>query len=266
MATATPVYEDRRMSIGRVFQRAFSAIALNPVVILGLALVVGALPGLLFSYAFVQLGIGSPTALQSGAISFRGFMAAAFLSSVIMFVFSALVQGALTRATVSAIEGTRATFGQSLSAAVLVLLPLIGLSLLWALGVGIGFMLLIVPGIMLLMAWAVAVPSLVVERQGVFAAFRRSSELTKGSRWKIFGLSLVLLVIYWLISVVIGLVGLRPYSAATVGAMTVTTSIGSVVLNTVFNALWGTIQSSLYVELREAKEGDSIDSLARVFA
>jgi uncharacterized membrane protein len=183
-----------------------------------------------------------------------------------MLVISALVQGALTRATVSAIEGTRASFGQSLAAAVTVVLPLIGLSLLWALGVGIGFMLLIVPGIMLLMAWAVAVPSLVVERQGVFTAFRRSAELTKGSRWKIFGLSLVLLVIYWVASAVIGIVGLRPYSAASVGTITASAMIGSVILNTAFNALWGTIQSALYVELREAREGDSIESLAQVFA
>jgi hypothetical protein len=42
--------------------------------------------------------------------------------------------------------------------------------------------------------------------------------------------------------------------------------IGSVILNTAFNALWGTIQSALYVELREAREGDSIESLAQVFA
>jgi uncharacterized membrane protein len=260
------MYEDRRMSVGRVFQRAFSAIAYNPVVILGLALVVGALPGLIFSFAFVQLGLGPQSALQTGALSFRGFMAATFVSSLIMLVISALVQGALTRATVSAIEGTRASFGQSLAAAVTVVLPLIGLSLLWALGVGIGFMLLIVPGIMLLMAWAVAVPSLVVERQGVFTAFRRSAELTKGSRWKIFGLSLVLLVIYWVASAVIGIVGLRPYSAASVGTITASAMIGSVILNTAFNALWGTIQSALYVELREAREGDSIESLAQVFA
>lgn len=50
-------------------------------------------------------------------------------------------------------------------------------------GVGIGCILLLVREIILLMVWAVAVPSLVVERQGMFAAFRRSAEL-------IFGLSL----------------------------------------------------------------------------
>jgi uncharacterized membrane protein len=266
MATATPVYEDRRMSVGRVFHRAFSAIALNPAVILGLALVVGALPGLIFSVAFVKLGLTAQSALQAGTLSFRALMSAMFLSSLIMFVVSALVQGALTRAAVSAAEGTRASFGESLSAALPVLLPLIGLSVLTAIGIAIGFMLLIVPGIMLMMAWSVAVPSLVVERQGVFAAFRRSAELTKGSRWKIFGLSLVLFVIYWLMSAVVGLVGLRGYSAASPEGLTAANLIGGVLVGTVFNAIWGTVQPSLYVELREAKEGDSIESLAQVFA
>jgi hypothetical protein len=34
----------------------------------------------------------------------------------------------------------------------------------------------------------------------------------------------------------------------------------------VLNLLWGTIQPSLYIELRQAKEGGSIDSLEEVFA
>jgi len=266
MATAAPVYEERRMSIGRVFQRAFSAISLNPVVILGLALLIGAVPGLIMSYLFFRLGLFSPTTVQRGLISPSGLGAGIFLTSMISFVVSALVQGALTRATVSANEGTRATFGESLSAALRVLLPLIGLSLLWAIGVGIGFVLLIVPGIILLMVWAVAVPALVVERGGIFAAFSRSAELTKGARWKIFGLCIVLLVIYWLLSALIGLVGLGMYSAANPAGFTVANVIGSMVVGTIFNMLWGTVQPSLYVELRQWKEGDSADNLAQVFA
>ena len=266
MATVAPVYEERRMSIGRVFQRAFSAISLNPVVILSLALVIGALPGLIMSYLFYQLGLFSPATVQKGLISPSGIGAGIFLSSLITFVVSALVQGALTRATVSASEGTRASFGESLSAAARVLLPLIGLSILWAIGVGIGFMLLVVPGIILLMMWAVAVPSLVVERKGIFAAFSRSAELTKGARWKIFGLCLVLLVIYWLLSAVIGLVGLGMYSPTNAAGFTITNIIGSMIVGTIFNMLWGTIQPSLYVELRQWKERDSAQNLADVFA
>ncbi len=266
MATATPVVEERRMSTGRVFQRAFSAISINPIVILGLALVVGALPGLIMSYLLYRFGLSSPNALRTGAISPGGFAWAMFFSSMIMLVISAFVQGALTRATVSANEGTRASFGESLSAGVRVILPLIGLSILLALGVALGFILLIVPGVILLLMWAVAVPALVVERNGILAAFSRSAELTKGARWKIFGLFLALLVVYWLLSIIVGIVGLGMYAPTGATGFTITNVIGGVVVGTIFNTLWGTIQPSLYVELREWKEGTSIGNLAQVFA
>ena len=266
MATAAAGYDDRRMSVGRVFQRAFSAISLNPAVILGLAFLIGAVPALLMSYFAYRLGLANPAALRTGAISPSGYGAGIFLSTIITLVISALVQGALTRATVAANEGERASFGESLSSAVRVVLPLIGLSILWALGVGLGFVLLIVPGIILLMMWAVAVPALVVERRGVFAAFGRSAELTSGAKWKIFGLCLLLLVIYWILSLIVGLVGLGTYNAANPAGLTITNLIGSIVVGTIFNTLWGTIQPSLYVELRQWKEGDSADSLAEVFA
>jgi hypothetical protein len=267
MATASPVYEERSMSIGRVFQRAFSAIGFNPVVIIGLALVVGAVPGLLMTYMFVQAGVMSPDAVRRGALSFNAFIGASLLSGLISMVIAALVQGALTRAVVSANEGRRVTFGESLSTGLRVILPLIALSVLFALGVGIGFVLLFVPGIILLLMWAVAVPSLVIERTGVFGAFRRSSELTKGARWKILGLFLVLFVLYWLLSLVLGLVGLKIYGAGTSATgLSIGNIIGSMILGTIFNVLWGAIQPSLYVELREWKEGGSIENLEEVFA
>jgi hypothetical protein len=266
MATVTSAYDERVVSIGRVFQRAFAAISLNPVVILTLALLIGALPGIVMSYFFYQLGLGSYASVQKSGSTPGGIIGAGFLSSLFMLVISALVQGALTRATVAANEGTRATFGESLAAGLRVIFPLIGLSILWALGVGFGFVLLIVPGIILLMMWAVAVPSLVVERQGVFAAFGRSAELTKGARWKIFGLCLVLLAIYWLLSTVVQIVGLGMYRANNPAGFTITSLLGSMIVGTIFNTLWGTIQPSLYVELREWKEGGGLENLEQVFA
>ncbi|WP_231462873.1 hypothetical protein [Sphingomonas sp. URHD0057] len=213
------------------------------------------------------MGLTSPEALRSGAFSFRGFFAAVMLSTLISLIIATLVQAALTRATVAANEGRRATFGESLSSALGVVAPLIGLSILFSLGVGLGFVLLLVPGFILLTMWAVAVPALVIERTGVFAAFGRSAELTKGARWKIFGLFLVLGVAYWLLSIVFGLVGLATYNPATAtSGISVANVIGSVVLGTVFNTLWGTLQPSLYVELRQWKEGSSVDNLEAVFA
>ena len=130
---------------------------------------------------------------------------------------------------VTANEGRQATFGESLSTALRVFLPLIGLSILFGLGIMFGLILLIVPGIMLMVAWAVAVPALVVERCGVIDALRRSAELTKGSRWKIFGLFLIILVIYWIVSVVVGYVGLARYGA-TATQLSIANVIGSILL------------------------------------
>jgi uncharacterized membrane protein len=264
MATVAPVYEERRMSITRVFQRAFQAISLNPVVILSLALVVGAVPSLLMTALISRAGIGSQASIQ---ISFGAIIGAGFISGLVGLVVSALVQAAITRATVTAIEGRTATFGESLSTALRVLLPLIGLSILLAIGIMIGFVLLIVPGIILLLMWAVAVPSLVIERGGVFAAFARSAELTRGAKWRILGLFLLLAVAYWLLSLVARIVGLGLYSPTTASnGFTIANIIGGVVVGTLFNMIWGTVQPSLYIELRQWKEGGSIENLEQIFA
>lgn len=267
MATVAPVYDDNQMSVGRVIQRAFSAFRQNPAVILGLAFLVGAVPGLLLSYLFIKLGFFTPGGLRSGAFSFRALMGATLVSTMIGIVIAALVQGALTRAVITASEGRRATFAESISTGLRVVLPLIGLGIVFAVGVALGFVLLVVPGIILLLMWAVAVPTLVVERVGIFDALRRSAELTKGSRWRILGLYVVLVIIYWVFEAVIGVVGLKMYgSLAAASGFTLGNVIASIILGTVSNTLWGTIQPSLYVELRQAKEGDSAERLAEVFA
>jgi uncharacterized membrane protein len=259
MATAAPVYEGREMSIGRVFERAFGAIRVNPVVILGLGLVVGALPNLILNYAVSDFATPTPG-------SFAGMFGLMFATWLISIIVSAIVQGSLTQATVVASEGRKATFGESLAAGFRVALPLVGLAIVSGIGVMIGTILLIVPGIILILMWAVAAPALVVEREGVFAALSRSADLTSGARWKILGMFLVLIVGYLLLSYVVGLVGFAAYSPTKAAGLAMSSAIGSIVLGTVYNAASGTLWPALYVELREWKEGTSAEKLAEVFA
>jgi len=255
------------MVVGRVFERAFAAVRTNPAVILGLALVVGAIPNLLMTYVVVQLGMASTEAVVAGQISPAGFAAAALFSGIISMVIGALVQGALTRATISATEGTRVSFGDSLATSLRVVLPLIGLAIVSAIGVGLGMLLLIVPGIILALMWSVAVPVLVAERRGVFESLGRSSDLAKGAKGRIFGIFIVVFIAYAIASAVLGVVGLSGYNAANAsGGLTPMNLIGSVVAGTLLNAAWGTIQPALYVELRQWKEGTSVEALEAVFA
>ena len=267
MATSAPVASDRTVSIGRVLERALTAVRTNPGVIFGLALLIGAVPGLVITYLFVRMGLGSPDAMTSGAISPSAIIGPILIMSLISVVISALVQGALTRATVVASEGGKVSFGDSLSTGLSVALPLIGLAIVSGIGIMLGMILLVVPGIILALMWSVAVPALVVERVGVFEALRRSSALTKGAKWKILGLALVIIVAYWLVSIVLGMVGLAGYSPANAAAgVSLSGIIAGIVLGTILNTAWGTIQPSLYVELHQWKEGTDVQSLRQVFA
>src|SRR5436190_13854730 len=72
-----------------------------------------------------------------------------------------------------------------------VLLRLMAVSILTALGVAIGFALLIIPGLILLVLWSVVAPVSVLERPGVFAAFGRSRQLVSGNGWAVFGVIVV---------------------------------------------------------------------------
>ena len=66
------------------------------------------------------------------------------------------------------------------------ILGVVGLSLAIGIAVGIGCIFLLVPGILLMLRWSLAVPAKVLENRGVGDAMSRSSELTQGNRGRIF--------------------------------------------------------------------------------
>ncbi|MGO4336221.1 hypothetical protein AB4037_15045 [Labrys sp. KB_33_2] len=59
----------------------------------------------------------------------------------------------------------------------------------------LGLVVLIIPGLMVLCRYFVAVPVCVVERTGPLQALKRSAELTRGYRWKLLILGLLLLLL-----------------------------------------------------------------------
>lgn len=63
---------------------------------------------------------------------------------------------------------------------------------------GIGFVFLIIPGILIALMLSLAIPVAVLERRGVRAALSRSAELTKGSRGRIFVIYFLFLVLTYI--------------------------------------------------------------------
>jgi hypothetical protein len=248
------------MSIGRVFSLTFGVMGSNPITVFGIALLFGAIPQQLISYLFATMRAGSPALM----------IPLAFAGGLVSLVLNALVQGGVIRATIAHGEGREASFGECVATGLRVALPVIGLSILLGLGVMIASMLLIVPGLILFVMWSVSIPAMVAERTGVFGAFGRSRALTAGQRWRIFGLFVVVFVLYFIAAAILGVVLFSTGGATAMVTMaqqgvSITLVIVNLVFVTLFSAFISALQSALYVDLRKAKDGPATHALIDIF-
>ena len=106
------------------------------------------------------------------------------------------LQGALVVAVADVRDGRAdLSLGETLSRVKPKLNILALAGILAALGVGIGLLLLIVPGLILWTWWLVIVPVIMLEGSGVTDAFGRSRELVRGHGWSVFGVLVLTILI-----------------------------------------------------------------------
>jgi len=142
-----------------------------------IALVVFAAINLL--YALVVAAISSD---NNGAA-----IALAILGLATAVIGATWLQGAFVYAVQDARDGTfDSSMGEIFARVAPSILPLLGAGLLAGLGIALGLLLLIVPGLILLTLWAVIAPVVVIEKRPVFEAFGRSRELVRGHGWTVF--------------------------------------------------------------------------------
>ena len=249
-----------RLQIGRVFARATGALGRNWLLLIGITVVFTLVNNAVS--AFVMR-----SAVISPAAPLALFQSPAYWLSLLWSLVSGfLLYAALVHAVVLDLGGTRPKIGPVFAAAVASVLPLIGMAIISYFAFVLAFLLFIIPGLMLLVRWSVAVPALVEERVGIFGALKRSNALTRGSRWRIFALGIILIVVIsipsFLSAAVIGVSGLRG-----AGLGTITPAILVFGLVTALATLFAlAVLASTYVELRYVKDGIAPDRLAEVFA
>jgi hypothetical protein len=129
----------------------------------------------------------------------NGWAAGVFWSlvgAVIAVVGYFWVQAALVE-TVNDVRDGRAdrTIGETYSAVRPRLTAATVAGLLAAIGIGVGLVLLVVPGLYLLTIWSMLIPVIVLERRSVEEAFGRSREIVRGNWWPVFGLILITFVL-----------------------------------------------------------------------
>jgi hypothetical protein len=132
--------------------------------------------------------------------------AAGFALLILFWALSVLYQGMVVKLVQDVQDGRRDnSIGDLARSVEPVFWPLVGVSILFGLGVGLGFVLLIIPGLILLTIWSVVAPVTVLEAPGVFHAFGRSRELVRGNGWNVFGVIALVFLAVAIVSVAVGL-------------------------------------------------------------
>jgi len=190
------------------------------------------------------------TALVLYALQFVVYLllpsAAGFVLAILFWALSVLYQGMVVKLVQDVQDGRREhSIGGLIRSVEPVFWPLVAVSILFGLGVGIGFVLLIIPGLILMTIWSVVAPVTVLERPGVFDAFGRSRELVRGNGWNVFAVIVLVFLAVAVISVAAGLL------AASLG------SLGRALVQWAVNAALAPVTALsaavLYFELRRQR-------------
>ena len=179
-----------------------------------------------------------------------------------------LSHGATFKLLLDGYMGRATDVGQSFAFASHRLLSLLWLSIIATILIVIGFILIVLPGIWLLVAFSVAVPVLMLEGLRGWSALSRSFNLVRGRWWATFGRLLSVLLMYIVALIVIGIIAGAIEKAVSITNVTLFVAIAGIfqalilIFVTPFIAAAITV---IYIDLRVRKEALDIELLASRF-
>jgi hypothetical protein len=130
-----------------------------------------------------------------------------FLGEIIELTAVFLLQAALIKAVQDIRDGrVDLNLSQTVQAALPYLLPVAAAGILAAIGITIGFVLIIVPGLILLTFWCLIVPFIVIGETGPIDAFSKSWRTVRGHAWNVFGTLALVFLLYLAFIIVLALI------------------------------------------------------------
>ncbi len=263
------VYSQREFRVGEAVSKALEVFSRNAVPFSLVGIVV-----------WLPLGIATMLAMQRPPQQAQAIIGGASL----LYIFLQLaVVAAILHATFQDMRRREVNMGESIQRGLKRFFPLLGTGILLFLGLVLGAAVLIVPGavltrsnqqmgvvvtvlgvivvvvsmFILLARWYVFAPVCVVEKEGPFGSLKRSAALTQGNRWKLFAIYLLLTLVGGVASVFIKFV--------LTAALPIVGIVASGLWQGVFSAFNNVLSVVIYHDLRVAKEGVDIESIASVF-
>ncbi len=255
-----------RLEVGQAVTATFAILRRDWFMFLAFAVPLGIGPQMLARVILALPSVQSVTQ-SSPATQFTVSFGISFLMT---FAPSSILAGIIIERILTDARGQRSSFPQCLSVSLGRAPVLMGALFFQKLAVGIGLVILVVPGVLMSLAWAVLLPVIVAERASLLSCFRRSAELTSGVRGRIFGFSLAVGLIAVLLGVLagfvigfgMGLLHMVPPAGTLHGFL-----IGfyGAVGSTIASVIGIAGSAVLYMVLRREREGGAVGSLASVF-
>lgn len=238
-------YEIRAMSFAEILDTGFRLVRNHFALLAGIGLV------LYGPLAIMQELIGSGRPEEMGP----GTVIAAIALALLIVALSPIAQGAMTLAIGDAYRGRSMTIGAAYRVSSRRALALTGTFLLMGLGVMVGLLLLVIPGIYLALAWMLAMQIVMLEGIAGSSALARSRELLRDHMMRAFGIFIVAAIVGGVISTVLQLL---------VSAIPIVRSVASAIAQSVTMAFYTGVGVVLYFDLRCRKENFDLEHLAQL--
>lgn len=200
----------------------------------------------------------SPAVFIFGAIGM-------IISGILSMLGHVLCRGALIKNVSESYLGNEITVGQAYRFVLPKFLTLIGAGILVVLVVYAGLLLLIVPGIIFGLWYALTTPAIVIENLGALKGMGRSKALVSGNLGKVFSVGFLVVVISWIIGMIFNFTGgflgeiLFPNNLM---LMTFVSQLASVIGQILIVPIGAIAYILLYYDLRIRKEGFDLQMLA----
>ncbi|MBV8748501.1 MAG: hypothetical protein JO103_02180 [Candidatus Eremiobacteraeota bacterium] len=242
----TPAYAyapPTEFSLGRVLSRTNDTFSRGALAFVAISLI-ATLPSLAYQWATLS-GFGGPRSV-------------AIVQGLLNIVLQSLAEAMIIYGAFQTMRGRTAQVGASIARGFRRGGAILLASLLVGIATGIAWILLVVPGLIVMTMLCVTIPAVVVEQLGATTAMGRSAELTKGYRWHIFGALFVVGLVTFVVEAIVVAVLAHPGTAWIFTLVTFCVTSVSAAYNSVLAAI-------MYHDLRVIKDGIDIDQLAAVF-
>lgn len=243
----------RPLSVGEIVYDSFTVYRRRFAPMVAVALVLGSIPFLVSLVGGCTIDAGGSNTCTS-PIGWLGWL----VSIIGMGVASVAVSLVAAEAYVDVPSGWRRATWIGVRSTVTIFVA----ALVFGVLVGIGFLILIIPGIFLWVSFAVIWEALIIEGLGPIESMKRSWRLVAGERWRVFGAGLLttfLGIIVLMIVVTVIFLILSPGLGVSDGVASYLVEHVAIVLAMPLHAAVTTV---IYLDLRVRKESLSTDELA----